>query len=337
MFCRKGRIQTRPKLNTIASNQTPDGTPIRGSYTFQDVANNYHTLILTSLNAYFLTNPVGTVVYNQLSLPGTIPSLAGKYLPFQIKEINQRVYFTNGSVPLLYADGESSVKIAGDVPGTCYYLASNSMHMIGLNWIEPAPGVLNSTHYPFRIRWSDSGDPTTWTAGVANTAGATDLVDAGGALTGAVTVGRNTYVLRAEGAAVMYPTGVGAQPFQIEPFIWSRPGWGNNFPYSLVNYAQWSINVTRAGEVLLFDGTAFSRLAGGKVKTRLAADLAKASSDQVVAFGVDTLGNGYDFESYWLCIPDANIVWIHHLEEGTWVRLNTSLGWVTNLFYGAIA
>jgi hypothetical protein len=127
----------------------------------------------------------------------------------------------------------------------------------------------------------------------------------------------------------MAPTGNAQQPFTFEPFMWSQPGWGNYFPYSLVTWSIGNISVTRGGEVLFFDGTNFNRLASGKMRSRLLSDLSLVAHDQVVAFGTDTLGGGYDHEAYWLTIPGPNITWVHDLVEGTWTRINTSLGWIT--------
>jgi hypothetical protein len=327
-FCRKGRIQMRPRWNVVTP--PPDGQPIRAIYTFQDVLDNYHTLVLTAANAYFLTNPAGTLVYNLLTPPSGIASLTGTGLPFAIREINQQVYFSNGSIPLSFVDGSINVQVAGDVPGSCLYLTENSESLIGLNWTEPAPGIVGSQNFPFRVRWSDTGDPTEWINSPANTAGASDLIESGGALTGGATVGRNTYILRQEGATVMYPTGNGVEAFAFEPFIWSRPGWGNYYPYSLVNWGPLIICITESAEVLTFDGSNFNRLSNGKIRKRLAEDLALVSSDVVQCFGTCSMGPGYDLESYWISIPGPNIIWVHDLSEGTWQRMSSSKGWLTS-------
>lgn len=326
-FCRKGRIQMRPRFNVVTP--PPDGQPIRAMYTFQDILNNYHTLVLTAVSAYFLTNVGGTLVWNQLAMPGGIPSLAGTGLPFAIREINQQVYFANGSIPLSYVDGSNAVQVAGDVPGSCLYLTENSESLIGINWTEPAPGISGSQNFPFRVRWSNTGDPLTWINSVDNDAGANDLIESGGALTGAATTGRNTYITRQEGATVMYPTGNNASPFGFEPFMWSRPGWGNYYPYSLVTWGPLILNITESAEVLTFDGTNFQRLTSGKIRKQLASDLAMVSSDVVQCFGTASMGPGYDLEAYWISIPGPNIIWVHDLVEGTWQKMTSSKGWLT--------
>lgn len=329
MFCRHGRLQTRPAFAPNVA--PPDNNPVRGLYTFEDVQNFFHTLVLTSSNAYFLTNPSGTIVYNQLTYPAGLGNLSGTGLPFAIRELNQQVYFCNGSTPLLYVDGSANVQVAGDVPGGCFFLTENAFHLIGAFWVEPAAGQVGSTQYPFRVRWSDSGNPQEWTSLITNTAGAADLIESGGQITGITTVGRNTYILRKYGASVMYPTGQQSAPFSIEPFMWSNPGWGNFYPYSLVTFGPICINITESGEVLLFDGSSFNKLASGKIRAQLQTDLALVSNDVVQCFATASLGPGYDLEAYWISIPGPNIVWVHDLTEGTWQRITSSKGYLTSI------
>src|SRR3569833_219242 len=77
---RKGRIQSRPGLK-IYFPTPPDGRTIRGLYSFLDVLSNWHTLVLSDKNAYFLTNPAGTLVFNALTLPGGLGDLGSSPLP----------------------------------------------------------------------------------------------------------------------------------------------------------------------------------------------------------------------------------------------------------------
>lgn len=325
---RKGRIQSRPRFNVLTS--PPDGRPIRVMYTFEDFNGNWHTLVLTDTTPYFITFPGGVATYNALTMPSGLTNLGGVLgSPFSIRELNQQVFFANAYNPLLYVDGSINVQVAGDVPGSCAYLTENASYLIGLSWIEPSTGITSSYPFPFRVRWSDAGNPLVWTPDPSNSAGANDLVTTGGILTGAATIGTRTYIMRRNGATVMTPTGVATQPFDFEPFMWSQPGWGNFFPYSLVTWTYATICVTSEGEVVMFDGSNFTRLAGGKTKKAISADLALVANDQVVGYAIDSFGPGFDFEGYALSIPGPNITWIHNLEEGTWTRINSSKGWLT--------
>lgn len=321
---RKSRIVTIPQLTQIMR-QPPDGRIIRGMASFLDALNNWHTLVLTDSTPYFMTyGGAYPLTYNALSLPLGIPNLAGTGLPFAMVEMNQQVFFCNGSVPLLYAEGSSSVKVAGDVPGACYYLAENSSHLIGVNWVIPAPGISGSIAKPFYVQISDANNPLVWTPSSSNSAQIINLIEKGGVPTGVCTLGSYTYVWRQYGANVLWPSGQAFAAFNNEPFTWSNPGWGNYYPYALAVWNQSALMVTHEGEVLLFSGAAgptaqaFQPMAQGKVKKQLAQDLTQVSGDQVFGFLTDQLGPGYDFVAYHLWIPGLNKAWILNLEEGSW-------------------
>lgn len=321
---RKGRIQTVPQLATLIG-QAPDGRIIRGMTSFLDALNNWHTLVLTDTTPYFMTyGGAYPLTFNALSLPTGIPNLAGSGLPFAMIEMNQQVFFCNGSVQLLYADGSNKVQIAGDVPGACFYLAENSSHLIGVNWIIPAPGISTSQAKPFYVQISDVNNPLVWTPSSSNSAQIINLIEKGGVPTGVSTLGTYTYVWRQYGANVLWPSGNAAAAFNNEPFTWSNPGWGNYYPYALAVWNQSAILVSHEGDVLLFAGAAgpsaqnFQSLAQGKVKKSIAADLTQVSGDQVFGCIADQLGPGFDFVSYQLWIPGLNKAYVLNLEEGTW-------------------
>lgn len=320
---RKGRIQSRPKIVAYAA-VPPDGQPIRAMYSFLDALNSYHTLVLTNLHAYFLTNPGGGLVFNALTLPSGFTDLGGSNVPFALIEMNQQVFFSNGLQNLLYVDGSDTVKIAGDVPGGCKFLTENSSHLIGVYWNIPSPGILGSQTYPFYVLISDAGNPLEWTPSSSNSAVILNLIEKGGTPSGAVTLGNYTYIWRQYGANVLWPTGNQAAPFYNEPFTWSNPGWGNFYPYSIATWNQSCIMATHGGEILLFNGAAgpsaqgFQPLAQGKIKKSITADLALAAGDAVFGFVTDILGPGYDFVAYVLWIPGLNKAWVLNLEEMTW-------------------
>lgn len=326
-FCRKGRLQTRPQWNVV--NQPADHTALRVFYTFKDVAGVFHTLVVTDAGAYFLTRatPLGANIYNAL----TPPTGLGAWAPgsFSYREINQQVYFANGTMPLMYVDGSTNIQIAGNVPGSPLFLTENSESLIGANWNEwnvyPVSGYQN---FPFRVRWSDTGNPSQWITAPGNAAGANDLINSGGQLTGLGTVGRNTYIFKRFGCTVMYPTGT-LPAFRFEPFIWSNPGWGSFYPYALVNWGPMLLTLTESCELLMFDGSSFNRLASGKVRQRLQTDLLGVNPLSVLAFGSATLGSGYDLEAYWLSIPGPDVIWVHDLVEGTWQRMSSAKGIIT--------
>lgn len=324
LLFRKSRIQTIPELKTLLG-APPDGRLLRNFYSFLDALNNWHTLALTDTTAYFLTNPGSfPLVYNALTLPPGISSLAGTGLPYGLVEMNEQVFFCNGSAPLMYVDGSDTVKVAGDVPGACRYLAENSSHLIGVNWSIPAPGIGGSTRFPFYVQISDANNPLVWTPSSSNSAQIINLIEKGGVPNGVCTLGAYTYVWRGNGANVLWPSGNAAAAFLNEPFSWSSPGWGNYYPYALAVWNQSAIMVSQEGEVLLFAGASgpsaqnFQPLAQGKVKQSISEDLTHVAVDQVLGFISNQLGPGFDFVAYHLWIPTLNKAWILNLEEGSW-------------------
>jgi hypothetical protein len=263
-------------------------------------------------------------VFNKLNLPAGLSTLGGNGNPYSIVEMNQKLFFSNGAQNLLYVDGSANVYLAGDAPGGCFFLTENSSHLIGVNWIIPAPGITGSTPFPFYVQISDAGNPFEWVPSLSNSATVINLSEKGGTPTGCCTLGTYTYVWRSFGANVLWPTGNAAAPFFNEPFTWSNPGWGNFLPYSLVTWNQSCVMVTHDGDVVLFNGangptaSAFQSLAQGKIKVQLSMDLQQTSSEQVVGFITDQLGPGYDFTAYVLWIPGIPQAWVLNLEDGTW-------------------
>ena len=86
----------------------------------------------------------------------------------------------------------------------------------------------------------------------------------------------------------------------------------------------------------MFDGTNLVKIAGGKTKKSIFADLANAQGDVVRGFVIPAFGPSFDFASYWLSIPGPNVTWIFSFEEQCWVRANSSLGRLTALAQVAV-
>jgi hypothetical protein len=393
MFCRKGRVQTRPKLNAFTA--PPDGKIVRNAITFADSNGDYHTLVLTTDHAYYLTlngtytmitipataftkdgthtgaanaavltDAAATFVVDALigyyvrnltdgsralitdndgtTITGTltggtqndwdagdeyvVETLAGTNLPFAVAPLNGRVYFANGSLPLLYCDGNDVLGLAGDVQGSCRFLTVNAFHLIAAYTTEPAPGAAGSTIYPIRVRWSKSGDPDNWTD---FTSGLNDLMEVPDQITGLTTLGRNTYIARTNGFTMMAPTGQGQAPFIFEQYNYAPKGVGNRFPYSLATYGN-SAGFVSADDLYRLDGANLSPF-GGNCKKKIFEQLAQASGDQVMGWIIPRMGVGYDFLSYWLSIPGVNYTWVYNLEEGAWMKFYSSSGRLTCL------
>lgn len=325
-FVREGRLQTRPRLNAFGN--PPDGAILRNMITYQDVLNNYHTLALTTKTAYAVT---AGPVYNPLTLPAGIV-LAGTALPYSWAKLNNKVFFSNGSTDVVYADGSNSIQATADVQGAARYMTTLIGHLLLGYTTEPRPGAAGSIIYPQRVRWSKSGDPTTWTT---SSAGFNDLLEVPDNITGLITLGTNGYVFRTNGITIISPTGPPNAPFLFFNQSIAPEGVGNFYPYSLASYGAWCVFVSQ-DDVYLFDGQSFTPI-GGTARKKIFADLSNSSGDQVVGFITPSLGVNYPFLSYWLSIPGVNVSWVFSKVTGKWVRFSSSAGYMTCLTQVAVS
>jgi len=316
---RMGRIQTRPRFNPFTL--SPDGARARVLRTFQDGVNLTHTLLLTTKNAFMLTNP--PPVWNLLTYPGGITNLDGTALPFGFTEILNAIYFANGSVPVLYCDGEATLKVAGDVPGSARFMCENQQTLIIAATTEPAPGTVNSTFFPNRVRWSADGLPNEWDPTVDISAGFNDLIETPDVITGLVTQGRNTYVYRTNGITPMYPTGIADLPFEFEDYSVAPEGQGNIFPYSLDVFNNIAAFVS-ADTIRTFDGSNTQAIATGKTRNRIYADLKAATGDEVCGRILPNMGVNFPYLAYYLSIPGPNVTWVYNFDEDNWTRILSS-------------
>lgn len=318
-FSRKGRLQTRPRLNTFVA--PPDGAIVRSMQTFLDVNGNLHTLCLTTQNAYYIDQ---SGVYTALTLPVGVTTLIGTSLPYAVQYINDRLYFCNGSTPVLYCDGEADLKVAGNVQGGCRYMAVNAAHLLLAYMTEPFYGEVGSKDYKKRVRWSKSGIPDNWTD---FSSGFNDLLEVPDAITGMAALGSVTAVFRSNGITMAYPTGVGLSPFRFEQYSYSPKGVGNQFPYSLAIYNRQAV-FAASDDIYIIDSSNLTPI-GGSCKRRIFNDLEQSSGDVVAGFIVPRFGVGFDFLSYWLSIPGINVTWVFHYDEQSWVRFESSYGRLT--------
>lgn len=324
-ICRKGRFHTRPKLVTFGA--PPDGAIVRYMRTFQDVQNFFHSLVLTTKTAYFLTSGA---VYNALTLPGGLADLTGTALPYGCVVSNNRIYFSNGSCAVLYVDGESSVKDS-TCPGASRFMTINASHLIIGYTTEPEPGVVGSRDYKQRVRWSKSGDFNDWTS---FTSGTEDLLDVPDNIAGLATLGRNTVVLRDNGLTLMTPTGLGGSPFTFSNMSWAPVGVGNAYPYSLGIFGDTAAFVSK-NDIYTVNGGLQLTPIGGKAKKKIFSQIAQASGDVVTGTVISQIAPGIDYLSYWLTIPGVNITWVYNYDEDNWQEFSSTSGRVT--FVGELA
>ena len=320
-FCRKGRVQTRPRFN--ASTAPPDNAILRNLLSFENEVGGLHTLALTTKNAYFITSGP---TYNLLTYPGGVTDLSGTGFPYGLSKIVNRIYFANGSQKVMYVDGEASVKLVGDVPGSARFMTTQSAHLILGYTTEPEPLAANSIEHPQRVRWSKSGDPDDWTS---FSSGFADLLEVPDNISGLASHGRNVIVFRTNGLSAMFPTGIGTAPFAFEHFSFAKKGVGNFYPYSLDTYANSSAFVAQ-DDIYLMSGISLTPI-GKNTKKAIFKDLDQLSGGIITGTIIPSLGIGYDFLSYWLSIPGPDVTWVFHYDEGNWVRVSSSAGQLTTI------
>ncbi len=328
-FVRKGRIQSRPVLNPFIAT-VPNNAFIRYEGKFKDANGSLHTFFLTSYSAgqtpaYMLS--IAPFTLNALTIPGLATGQQGSNQLFTDAHIQNQIYFANGGYPLSYLDGSANVQFAGDTPGTCNFLAVNTSHLVQAYCIEPALGQTGSKVFSRRVRWSASGNPLEWDPTLDFTAGLNDLLEVPDDITGLNTLGRNSFVWRSNGITVMFPTGIGLSPFDFENFSLAPDGVGNFFPYSLATYTNWCTFVAQ-DNIYRFDVSSMTPI-GGLTKKKIYADLAGNNGDQVWGRIVPHFTLGYDFLCYMLTIPGPNVTWIYTFDDGQWVRLSSSHGYLT--------
>lgn len=328
-FVREGRLQSRPRLVTLGS--PPDGAVVRNIITYTDVLNNTHTLVLTTQNAYALT--VNT--FFTFNLVGNVnPFNQATALPYGLQIVNGQVFFSNGTYDVVYANGAASLQTTNDVPGAARFMCILADHLLLANTTEPRPGIAGSTRFPQRVRWSASGDPTTWTG--VNSAGFNDLLDVPDQITGLVTLGQNAYVFRTNGVTVISPTGPPNAPFGFYNQSVSPEGVGNAYPYSLASFGSFACFVSE-DDIYIFDGVNYLPIGGGSRK-KIFADISGNSVDVITGSIVPNLGESYPYLSYWLSIPGStgNIVWVFSRITNKWQRFNSPMGSVSTVALAAI-
>lgn len=325
---RKGRIQSRPRFNNFGA--PPDGAILRYGITFESVAKTFHTLGLTTKNAYFVTSGP---TYNPLVYPSAInPDFSGTSLPYGVANIINRVYFSNGSRKVCYVDGSIDVKVAGDVQGAARYMMVLANRIVLGYTTEPQQGDVGSIENPYRIRWCVSGNPNDWT-GFGS--GFTDLLSVPDRITGLASLGRNGYVFRRNGISMVAPTGDFTAPLSDENFSVAPKGVGSIYPYALAVYGNQCAFVSES-EIHSFNGVDLTPI-GQKAKKKIFADLDQATnSDEVVGFINPNIGLNFDMLSYWLCIPGPNVAWIYLFDEEVWQRF-TFIGGGRVTFAGSVS
>lgn len=320
----KGSLLPFPRLNAYTT--PPGNNPILGARTFQDQANQFHTVVFTESQAFYLVNGV----YTLITLPGGFVDLYPVFgpQPYATEVFIAQLFFTNGNT-LKFVKGDAFSATAGNVPGGAFFLGELAGHLLMINTFEA------QINYKNRVRYSAQNDGTQWDQSVDFTAGSLDIPGIEDSLTGWITAHNIGFAFHSFGLSTLTPTGVANSPFYVENFSQGPQGVGNYFAGALASYGDLSTFVA-INDVYSFDGSGMTPI-GGKAKNAILADL-NAASSQVCSNMFGSLNNGIDYLSYWLAIPmnsdTTTSLWIYHYDEQAWfnVQLTQAVRTLASLF-----
>jgi hypothetical protein len=299
VLLRKGRLWSKPKQDAYTN--PPNAQAWLGARTFRDVLGNYHTVVLTKDQGYYLN---GGNVYT----PFTSPFSGNPDLPYAVEILNNKAYWLNGGMRLSYTEGEANFVTVAAAP-TGYYMGKLASRIIVAFTIEDGQA------YPNRVHWSRNGNAADWTH---VSSGLADIPEVEDEITGYAVLGNYGFVFRHQGITAMVPTGLGTAPFRFENFSIGPTGVGCAVPYTLAVYGRHSVFVA-SDDVYYFNGGEPQPI-GTQVKKQLFADLYnRAGIPQ--AWITSNLGRGVDYLSYWLAIPlsaEESRVWVRHQDENNW-------------------
>lgn len=313
----RSRLQTRPRLNSFAT--IVDGKTVYAMRSFKDINGSFHTLVLTTQDAYFIT--AGPVL-NALSFPSGVTDLGSVNRPFGLAALLNKIYFSNGAsgVSLLYTNGSSALRVAGNVQGGARFLAVIGGHLMMAYTTE------GSRDFQNRVRWCSVGNPDNWTG---ETAGFNNIFETPDEITGLVGASRSGFIFRTNGVTTVTATGIGANPFAFEHLATEPQGVGNFYPYSLASFGNRFTIFVAEDDIYGVTLPDFEPL-GGNVRREIFADIrdTDTSIGPITGRILPNLGVGYDFLAYYLTIPKtaSTTTWVLAIEERNWSKLEHAAG-----------
>lgn len=303
---RQGAVSTRPGYETMPGVDER----IVGVFTFFDETTNRISGIMTP-----------TSVYKWVGASSSWEQITG-VLHGGAKQI---VSWDVNAHKLLFSQGVDKVQVwDGSTPGfadvsanavPARFVAEVDFHTVLGYTIE------GGSTFAQRIRWCGIGDPTDY---VGFGAGATDLFNNLGPVTGIVKLYQSGYAFQYWGITQIVPTGIGTKPFDFVQM--SAHSKGNAFPYSLASFGESVACYAGVDNIYMFNGTRSDpigdfpiqgNLRGGAL-SRIYSDL--QASDPATVFGLITSTiNGTAYNAYWLFIPGTS-VWLFNFKEANWTR-----------------
>lgn len=318
----RSQMQTRPGYTTLTLMPNPQES-IVGIADFFTSAAARRSVIMTPTRLLLWT-PAGAGTWVAQAGPALTGAVTA---PFSWTVVGQQLCFCQGvdQVQLWSGAGAYAPAAAAAVPAK--YLAEIGNHLVVANTIEAGPVAA-----PQRVRWTGPGDPTDW---ISASAGQTDLFNDLGPINGLLKLYQSGFAFQQWGVTQVVPTGNGLKPFDFVSL--SAHSKGLIFPMSLAAFGETTAAYVGKDNVYTFNGSASDPIGdrpmdGSRIRvgaqSRIFADL-KQVVDQRTVFGLVTTSiNGFQFNAYWLSIPNI-AVWVYNFEEQNWTRFTYDKGIAT--------
>ena len=148
---------------------------------------------------------------------------------WQYASVNGKFCFVNGNVYGQYWDGEDTYATDIDITycNQARYCTSYANRLVIADMYDPDTSARN----PWKVRWSEEGDPTDWTD---STAGFNDFIDTEEPISGLGVAGANLIVFKKNSYYIGHRTGEATSPIA---FPSNKRGIGLYAPASLVHVA----------------------------------------------------------------------------------------------------
>lgn len=325
MILRRGELRSRyPFTPTMPAPN--DGTATRGLTCFFDINAVMHTVAITRLGIYQLSNNWQSIVAGGQN-PWLILVNFGSEQPdaqYAMTVLQTNLFFTNGGSNIFKWNGLTNTvqTLDGLADGTsfsAFYLMELGAKIICAYTIETKAGITNI--FPYRVRWTNTPpaantpfDPT-----VNLGAGLNDELDVPDTITGIMPLGRTGYIYRNNGITEMIPNSSG-NGFDFDHLWASDRGIGNVLPQSLAGYGPMHIFIAGDNAYQLTPNS-FTAI-GGLAFNAIAKDLGMAYG-VISATIIPYFSRAVPYSVYWLTIPlinDTVAHWLYDINEQSWTR-----------------
>lgn len=305
----QGEISSQPALVTRAA--TGFVTPVSGAFT--QTRDDGTVLIIVATQDTFLTYDFTANVWT--AYPFTVPlANTGTEEDFwSFADVFGEIFASNGVGSLVWtADGGTFTELNTGASPLGYsgrYLASFAGRLILANTRE------GPVQHEERVRWSVAQSPRDFTSD--SSAGANDIVDLPGPITGIITMGGRLFIHKRAGITVMIETGLRTPSFAFQTVV-DGAGTGTVAGRTLLNIRGMQFFLG-AADIYAYDGASTPLAIGEPVRKELFAAINWAKVG-------NSWANHYeDQHEYQLFVPTGSNQWptasyIFNYTDRTWTK-----------------